>query len=114
MAGPRKSTIAKKLAEIIEVLQGNKRSAEKKVESALKRAERLHEKLDGADVKKRAPSAYAKFVKSDFAKTKKANPEMAASEIMQVLAKKWNASKKAAPKAAAPAKKATKKATKKA
>lgn len=113
---PRKSTIAKKLNEVIDSLKSEKRSAEKRVESALKRLEKLADSMDGVEAKKRPPSEYIKFVKANYSAVKKANPDVEATKIMKLIAQKWNAkkdgkpapAKKAAPKKAAPKKKSSK------
>jgi hypothetical protein len=46
------------------------------------------------DVKKRAPSAYNLFIKSELAKVKKANPKMDHKEAFTTAAHNWRKQKK--------------------
>ena len=49
---------------------------------------------------KRAPGAYALFVKAEFAGMKTANPDNSAPEIMKLISVKWKEQKAAAAAAA--------------
>lgn len=96
MAGPRKSTIEKKIKSILDVLKNNRYQDAIKLKKVTEKAESLVESLSGsssAKATKRKPTAYQLFVKAEIAKLKKANPEMKQTDLISKAAKKWQESK---------------------
>jgi hypothetical protein len=103
MAGPRKSTIEKKIKSILEVLKNTRYQDAIKLKKVTEKAESLVESLSGSAASKttkRKPTAYQLFVKAETAKLKKANPTMKQTDLISEAAKKWQESK---PPGSAPA-----------
>ena len=82
----RKTTIKAKIGKALEQLEKNRVDAAKNTLAA------LDARIDGADATKRKPGKYALFVKSNYAKVKRENPNLDAPAIMKQIAANWRAS----------------------
>lgn len=114
MSGPRKTTIAKKLTAILDVLKSSKYQDAVKVKKATEKAASLVEAMKTTAGKKKAarPSEYQKFMKAELAKLK-SNTSMSHTEKFAAVARKWKLQNKDEAKKPAAKKPAVKRAAKK-
>lgn len=88
---PRIGTIASSVAKAIDQIESAKGPG---CARALSTLETLGKKIGNAKGKKKAPNAYAKFVKEQYGPMSKKYPGLSAPEIMPKIAAAWRVTKK--------------------
>lgn len=109
MAGPRKSTILKKLTDIAQMLQNNRYTDPVKINKASEKTAKLIASINEAKKKEgtKKPTEYQLFLKAEMAKLKKSNPDLEFKELVKLTSTAWRAKNEgtSAPVKKAPGKK---------